>query len=218
MAKIKIDVDYPIYDGANVTFKAPCDCTGADGLTVSYPGGSKTFTLCDSHGVNISGINDVFARGVPVKAILDVSNLKAFVQNGDNNSFIASVISRINDSQHVATGTYVGTGKNSSYAVTLNFDFTPKLVVVYTRNEWENDGNFNEDQEFALFINNAPYGMASEYWWNGSDKTSGWHIKSSWGNRSLSYGHRYTTGDTHNDYALYNMDLAGRTYYYVAIG
>lgn len=218
MAKIKIDIDYPIYDGANVTFKAPCDCTSADGLTVSYPGGSKTFTLCDSHGVNISGINDVFARGVPVKAILDVSNSKAFVQNGDNNSFLSQMLGRISDSQHVATGTYVGSGKNSPYAVTLNFDFTPKLVVVYTRYERENDGNWYEDQEFALFINNAPYGVASQYWWNGSDVTSGWHIQSSWGNQSLSYGSRYTPDDTYNSLAEYNMDWPGHTYYYVAIG
>lgn len=33
MSNIRVDLDYPIYDGANVTFKAPCDCTGAEGLT-----------------------------------------------------------------------------------------------------------------------------------------------------------------------------------------
>lgn len=83
MSNIRVDLDYPIYDGANVTFKAPCDCTGAEGLTVYYPGGSKNFVLCDAHGVNISGIGDVFMKGVPVKAILDVTGTRAFVQNGD---------------------------------------------------------------------------------------------------------------------------------------
>lgn len=227
MAKIKVDVDHPIYDGANVTFKAPCDCTSADGLTVSYPGGSKTFTLCDSHGVNISGINDVFAKGVPVKAILDVSNSKAFVQNGDNNSFIASVISRISDSQHVAYGSYVGTGSDpgNGYAVTLNFDFTPKFLLIYSDIQWESDFQWYESIDFGLFVKSSALGIVFADYVYGGKKS--WSVETNWGETSVSFGRRYYFpeewdeeygGEPYNEHDYMNLDDENTTYHYVAIG
>ena len=222
MSNIRVDLDYPIYDGANVTFKAPCDCTGAEGLTVYYPGGSKNFVLCDAHGVNISGIGDVFMKGVPVKAILDVTNAKAFIQNGDNNSFLARMLGRISDSQHVACGSYTGTGKNSPYAVTLNFDFTPKLLLVYNVYKWEHevDGvNYGYmDYVLAVFVNGAPVGVAHNYSWTGENAFDGWDIDASWDNNSVSFGSRYDSDETYNPYDHYNLDNTNRTYYYVAIG
>lgn len=222
MANIRVDLDYPIYDGANVTFKAPCDCTGADGLTVYYPGGNKTFTLCDAHGVDISGIGDVFMKGVPVKAILDVTNAKAFIQNGDNNSFLATMLNKISDSQHVACGSYTGTGKNSPYAVTLNFDFTPKFLLVYNRHEWEveNDGMkyIYDNYVFALFIGDVPFGVVHYHEWVGEKSYDDWTNNAVWGDNSVSFGHHYAPDETYNPYSHYNLDISGRTYYYVAIG
>lgn len=232
MSNIRVDLDYPIYDGANVTFKAPCDCTGAEGLTVYYPGGSKNFVLCDAHGVNISGIGDVFMKGVPVKAILDVTNAKAFIQNGDNNSFLARMLGRISDSQHVAYGSYVGVGGDpgDGYAVTLNFDFSPKFVLVYAVHIWE---QYNEDEEgnswtqtysnedSAFFIRGSDRGI-----WSRSARLSD-HVAVSWGDTSVSYGNRYYFpeewdesygGDPYNEYDYLNLDNEGVTYHYVAIG
>ena len=227
MSNIRVDLDYPIYDGANVTFKAPCDCTGAEGLTVYYPGGSKNFVLCDAHGVNISGIGDVFMKGVPVKAILDVTGARAFVQNGDNNSFLARMLGRISDSQHVAYGSYVGAGVDpgNGYAVSLNFDFSPKFLLVYNNHMWEQEyedengetwTEIRSNEEFAFFIRGSARGIFS----SNTNYTNGIDVR--WDDTSVSYGTRYYCPeeyeDSYNEYAYLNLDHPQVTYHYVAIG
>lgn len=83
MAYIKINTDYPAYNGMPLTFVAPCDCTAADGLTVN----SKNYVFKDAHGNTLTGIGNVFSAGSYVNVILDVTNGCAYIQNGDNNSY-----------------------------------------------------------------------------------------------------------------------------------
>lgn len=84
MAYIKIKTPYPAYDGMPLTFVAPCDCTAAEGLTVN----SKNYVFKDAHGNTLTGIGNVFSKGAYVKVILDVTNACAYIQNGDNNSYL----------------------------------------------------------------------------------------------------------------------------------
>ena len=84
MAYININTDYPIYDGMQITFKAPCDCTQTEGLRVN----SKNFVFKDAHGVSLTGIGNLFSKGAYVKVILDAVNGYAYMQNADTNSYL----------------------------------------------------------------------------------------------------------------------------------
>ena len=42
---VRVNLNYPIYDGAEIVFKAPCDATDVTGLIVYYPGGVDTFSF-----------------------------------------------------------------------------------------------------------------------------------------------------------------------------
>lgn len=90
MAYIKIKAPDPLYDGMPVSFKAPCDCTATDGLSVTYDGVEKVFTFKDAHGNSLTGIGNLFAEGAVVKVLLDVANSSAYLQNADTNGYIES--------------------------------------------------------------------------------------------------------------------------------
>ena len=88
MAKIKIISECPLYDGMPVTFKAPCDCTAVDGLTVAYGTMSQSFGFRDAHGNDLAGIGNLFAEGAYVKVILNTENGYAYIQNADTNKYL----------------------------------------------------------------------------------------------------------------------------------
>ncbi len=88
MANIKVELSHEIIDGQPVTFVAPCDCSEITGLKVIYPNGSKEFTFRDAHGNDLTGIGNLFATGAYVKAILDVVNGHAYLQNADTNAYL----------------------------------------------------------------------------------------------------------------------------------
>ena len=89
---IRVDLNYPIKDGAEVVFRSPVDCSQVTGLKVYYPDGSftasKEFVLADAHGNNVGQIAHLFAENVVVKVILDITTGMAFVQNADTNAYI----------------------------------------------------------------------------------------------------------------------------------
>lgn len=88
MQKIRVDTSYTIVDGSEVIFIAPCDCNEIDGLKVYYPDGEKVFTFKDAHGNALTGLGNLFAAGAYVKAILDVTNGHAYIQNADTNAYL----------------------------------------------------------------------------------------------------------------------------------
>ena len=88
MAKIKIISDRPLVDGMTVTFRAPCECSAVDGLTVSYLGVAQSFTFRDAHCETVDGLGNLFSEGALVKAVLDVTNGGAYIQNADTNSYL----------------------------------------------------------------------------------------------------------------------------------
>lgn len=90
MANIKVEIGYPIKTGSCFTFRAPCDCSVADGLTVVHPGGTDKFTFKDAHGNTLTSTPNLFAKGTVLKAILDVDTGAAFLQNADTNAYLES--------------------------------------------------------------------------------------------------------------------------------
>lgn len=95
MAHIKIDWPAPPIDGAEIKFKAPCDCTAVEGLLLSYPDAvgnetSKSFTFHDSHANDLTGLGNLFVAGAYVKVILDTKNGRAYIQNAVTNAYLES--------------------------------------------------------------------------------------------------------------------------------
>lgn len=88
MSNIRVDLSYAIADGSEVVFSAPCNCNEITGLKVYHSDGSKVFTFKDAHGNNLTGIGNLFSKGALVKAILDVTNGYAFLQNADTNAYL----------------------------------------------------------------------------------------------------------------------------------
>lgn len=97
MAQIRIDWPAPPVDGAEVKFKAPCDCTAVTGIKLCYLDAageetSKSFTFRDAHGFDLTGLGNLFGSGAYVKAILDVTNGRAYLQNADTNAYLEGKI------------------------------------------------------------------------------------------------------------------------------
>lgn len=96
MAYIKVSLDYPIEDGMNLTFKAPCDCTAVTGLKVYYPeitdasstSTSKVFTFTDSHNEPLTTVGNLFKQNAYMSVLLDTTNNRAYMLNADTNKYI----------------------------------------------------------------------------------------------------------------------------------
>lgn len=110
MANIRLDLTIPVYDGQEVTFKAPCNSTDITGLIVYYPDGdstvSKVFTLKDAHGNNLDTV-DLFAEGVYLTAVLDTVNAFAYFKNADTNAYLEG---RFNEYLPLTGGTVTKAG------------------------------------------------------------------------------------------------------------
>lgn len=85
---IRVDLDAPIYDGKEVVFRSPADCSQVTGLILYYGDTSQEFMFADAHGNNVGDIDHLFAENVVVKVIIDLKNNMAFVQNADTNAYL----------------------------------------------------------------------------------------------------------------------------------
>ena len=111
MANIRVDLNHAPLDGEAVTFKAPCDASQITGLVIYYDDGdttvSKAFTLTDANGNDIGVLDNIFAEGAIVKAILDTDGNKAFVQNPNTNTYLENKFdSKLNKSGDTIRGIY----------------------------------------------------------------------------------------------------------------
>ena len=110
MSNIKVDLSTPIFDGAEVKFRSPADCSQVTGLVVCYNGESQEFIFADAHGNNVGDIDHLFAEDVVVKVILDVTKGMAFVQNADTNAYLENRFAGLED--------MIGTGGGGGGGVT----------------------------------------------------------------------------------------------------
>ena len=89
---VRVNLNYPIYDGAEIVFKAPCDASEVTGLIVYYPSDagvvSSEFTFADAHANDLGKIDALFAAGAVVKVIIDTDTHMAFVQNAVTNAYL----------------------------------------------------------------------------------------------------------------------------------
>lgn len=88
MANIRVETYCSLIDGSEIVFVAPCNCNEITGVKVYCPDGSKVFLFKDAHGNDLTGIGNLFSEGVLVKAILDVTNGYAYIQNADTNAYL----------------------------------------------------------------------------------------------------------------------------------
>lgn len=93
MANIIVNLSYKIFDGAEITFKSPADCSNVTGLRVRYPiennmWQSQEFKLADAHKNDVAKISELFSENAMVKVILDTEAGMAFVQNADTNAYL----------------------------------------------------------------------------------------------------------------------------------
>jgi hypothetical protein len=86
MASIRIDLDYPIYDGCMITFKAPCDCNSeVDGIRIYCPDSNGSinnynFVIIDTTGHMLTDYK-IFRKDAYVTIILDTVGKFAYMQN-----------------------------------------------------------------------------------------------------------------------------------------
>lgn len=89
---IRVDLQEPIYDGKEVLFRSPVDCSEVTGLILYYPENgittSREFAFTDAHGHDVGNIDHLFSEDVVVKVIIDLIASKAFVQNADTNAYL----------------------------------------------------------------------------------------------------------------------------------
>lgn len=119
MSNIRVDVNFRLFDGAQVSFKSPANFADITGLRVYYPESaqvtaSKDFIFADAHGVDVSNLDELFGEGAIVKVLLDTTNSRAFVQNADTNSYLESRFSSIENSIPTQPATQEKAGLMSS--------------------------------------------------------------------------------------------------------
>ena len=97
---IIIDLQNAIYDGMELKFRSPVDCSQVTGLKVYYNNkqASMEFAFADAHGNNVGDIDHLFAENVVVKVILDITSGMAFVQNADTNTYLEKRFDGLSDS------------------------------------------------------------------------------------------------------------------------
>lgn len=90
---IRIDLDSIPYNGMDVVFRTPCDCSEITDIIIYHPKldgtiGNQKFVLKDAHNNNIGNLSELFASDVLIKILLDITNGYAYIQNADTNQYL----------------------------------------------------------------------------------------------------------------------------------
>ena len=140
---IRVDLTTPIYDGTEVVFRSPVDCSQITGLIVYYwdngSTASKEFAFADAHGNNVGDIDHLFAENVVVKVILDLKTNMAFVQNADTNAYLEGRFAELEEA--IGAG-----GIPTDELVQAVIDELPVYDGSYTDDK-ENDGSYYTKEE-----------------------------------------------------------------------
>lgn len=107
---IGIELSYPIKDGMDIIFDAPCNCSDVSGLAITYNGTRTVFTFRDAHKNDLSNLTEAFIPGARVKVNLDTVNGYAYIQNADTNAYLEEMFKNrlpaIEDTSAGNTGCY----------------------------------------------------------------------------------------------------------------
>lgn len=91
-----------VVDGKQLTFVAPCDCTGVTDLKI----GEDIYELVDATNARIKDKGNQFLKGAMVSVILNISTKpkRAYIQNSAN-SVVVDVTPTVNSLNFVTSGT-----------------------------------------------------------------------------------------------------------------
>nr|DAQ99002.1 MAG TPA: hypothetical protein [Caudoviricetes sp.] len=230
--------DLPV-DGAKLDYFESGTGTSANNKRIANYGGSATnWWLRSPQPSNTYGAKDVDTNGYPRSHYVSVSHIGirpafilpsdypyTFYTDEDGNVYteqeyqtiLTDVLgNEINAGARVEVGSYVGTGAGGSgNPNTLSFSFSPKFVFVI---EGNTAGGSNY---WSVFVYGAPYGAGGLYYPSGLTVIS---QATTWGDKSMSW-YIYGAGTTSGSYDVSGslgyvcqLNNAGHTYYYVAIG
>lgn len=119
---VRVNLNYTIYDGAEIVFKAPCDASRVTGLIVYYPNGtevvSSEFTFADALTHDLGRIDNLFVAGAVVKVILDTENNRAFVQNAPTNAYLEDKLASIPKNLEI----FIWYGEDGQWHANKSFD------------------------------------------------------------------------------------------------
>lgn len=167
---IRVDLQRAIFDGMEVVFRSPVDCSQVTGLIVYYNDGgntvSKEFAFADAHGNNVGDIDHLFAENVVVKVILDVTTGMAFVQNADTNAYLEGHIQN-KENPHGVTASQVGARPNTWLPTIAEIGAAPagyglgqEVVWIFSPNtldEYKDSGFYS----WSSGVGNAPFSAGS---------------------------------------------------------
>jgi hypothetical protein len=150
MARLRIDLGSPVFDGQTLVFRSPVDCSEITGLSVHYfeegVETSKVFAFKDAHGNDLANLDNLFADGVLIQVLLDVTNSAAFITNADTSGYIeGTFVKTINGEQPNEDGDVqvVGNEGKSAYEFAKDGgytgteeEFAGKLAAEYRPANW----------------------------------------------------------------------------------
>lgn len=190
---IRVDLDTPIYDGREVVFRSPVDCSQITGLILYYPDNgntsSKEFAFADAHGNNVGDIDHLFAENAVVKVIIDLETNMAFVQNADTNAYLEGRFAEcLTYDKQTLTPEQKAQARNNIGAVEK-----PETVIV-------------EEKEYEFAVNVSGDGSGG-YAYIDKELIAGETYRVAWGDKDYICVAQYDEGEVH----LGNLSLlAGR--------
>lgn len=146
MANIRIDLGYPIINGSEAIFIAPCDCSDIEGLAIYHPETNHVnapkiatkFIFKDAHGNDLSDMDNLFKSGAYVKVLLNVTAGHAYIQNADTNKYLESKFVAANRYADQAIANVTATG-------------IPKLLIYPMQCVATTDGQTTFDIDLETF-------------------------------------------------------------------
>ena len=154
---VRVNVNYTIYDGVEIVFKAPCNASEVTGLILYYPGDtgivSSVFTFADAHTNDLGNIDHLFLAGAVVKVILDTETNMAFVQNAATNGYLENKFA------------VIGGGSGGSGANTLRVTYDAERTTSHSAEQIhahvQNGGNVVLDKGgFYVALSSSDVGSA----------------------------------------------------------
>ena len=148
---IRVDLDTSIYDGREVVFRSPEDCSQVTGLIVYYNGGtaSQEFAFADAHGEDVGHIDHLFAADAVVKVILDLETGKAFVQNADTNAYLEGRFAEIENLIALSTSSSV-LNRVAGDVISVNDSLNANLIGLSVYGKTTQNGTSSDDKPVEL--------------------------------------------------------------------
>ena len=88
MGKIKVNLNYPLANGKQISFYTPCESEDTQGLIIN----DVEYALVDADGASVVDTPNLWNRGALMSVIVDTVNMRAYIQNANSNSYLEKEI------------------------------------------------------------------------------------------------------------------------------